>query len=251
MGLTYNYTTGPRTDKGNYPAYQALTAEHFGAAVDSWFTDQDSFVYCQPSRTLAMVEDKANGHTCNGVQLTTLEILDELYRQGSEFLEGRVSIAHGGKAYQMDISYEGLAFCYDQGTKGVDVTYQGSDGAIMTALYGKVRSPLDTIIRNRRGDFMLVSRKLQGEPMPENKAIMHKLAHKLILAGLKASHGKISVPSRQWPLKLRYWRLHLFEHEDITPIEEGRMWWDGRQCSIEEIKQAFGFTELTWKEPKS
>lgn len=235
----YN-STGPRTTFGISRPFQDFTWTHCPRDFKTgWlFTDGDGV--CASFPELALLEDKKHGAKCSTGQMISLEILDALISAGVKATGGCISFTACGRTYHVTLSYAGLVFRTDAAADGADVTYSGPVAAEYVVKRGQCYG-LDGIIRDRSGRFMLLMRKHHGVTyFPKRRSVLLAIHH-LVLAGIKATNGRVHPPSARYPIRLKYHGLNLFEHEQRQDIASGRMWWNGEEHNLPEIIRAFTF----------
>lgn len=235
----YN-STGPRTNFGVCRPYQDFTWSHLPTDfVTGWnYTDVDGL--CADFPNVAILEDKAYNATPNKGQLMSLQALDALIAAGAKATGGRVVFASCGTSYSVTLNYTGLVFRTDSDSEGIAVRYDGDLPAAFTVQRGTCYG-LDGLIRDRAGNLMLLIRETEGYPSDCSRVAICKAIHRLVLAGIKATGGKVHPKCAKYPLHLKYHGLHTFRHEDREDIAAGRMWWDGTLYPLEGIKRAFTF----------
>jgi|GEM_PF-5826495 len=241
MIVPTNYnSTGPRTNFGVCRPFQDFTWRYLPTDFKTgWnFTDVDGL--CSDFPNVALLEDKMKDTTCNKGQLMSLQALDLLIKAGANATGGKVVFASCGTSYDVTLTYTGLVFRTDTGTDGRAIRYEGDDNATFTVQRGTCYG-LDGLIRDRAGNLMLLIRKTENAPADCSRVAICKAVHRLVLAGMKATMGKVHPKCAKYPLKLKYHGLHTFRHEDREEIAAGRMWWDGTPYPLEGIKRAFTF----------
>lgn len=237
--INYN-STGPRTNYGVCRPFQDFTWTHLPRDfVTGWnYTDVDGL--CADFPNVAILEDKALSATPNKGQLMSLQALDALIAAGARATGGRVGFMSCGTSYSVTLNYTGLVFRTDTGSEGISLRYDGDQAAAFTVQRGTCYG-LDGLIRDRAGNFMLVIRETEFQDAECSRVAICKAVHRLVMAGMKATGGKVHPDCAKYPLRLKYHGLHTFRHEDREDIAAGRMWWDGTQYPLEEIKRAFTF----------
>jgi hypothetical protein len=237
--IEYN-STGPRTNFGVCRPFQDFTWTHLPTDFSTgWnYTDVDGL--CVDFPNVALLEDKMNNATCEKGQLMSLQALDLLITAGAKATGGRVVFASCGTSYDVTLNYTGLVFRTDTGIDGRTIRYDGDRNAVYTVQHGTCYG-LDGLIRNRAGNLMLLIRETEHSPVECSRSAICKAIHKLVLAGMKATGGKVHPKCAKYPLRLKYNGLHTFRHEDCEDIAAGRMWWDGVPYDLTGIQRAFTF----------
>jgi len=237
--IDYN-STGPRTNFGVCRPFQDFTWTYLPTDFSTgWnYTDVDGL--CADFPNVALLEDKMNNATCETGQLMSLQALDLLITAGAKATGGKVAFVSCGTSYDVTLTYTGLVFRTDTGTEGLDIRYEGNETAILTVQQGTTYG-LDGLIRDRSGNLMLLIRETENAPSDCSRVAICKAVHRLVLAGMKATGGRVHPKCAKYPLRLKYHGLHIFTHEDREDIAAGRMAWNGAPYPLQGIVRAFTF----------
>lgn len=99
---------------------------------------------------------------------------------------------------------------------------------------------LDLIVRDRKGNLMLVEIKRRAAEMDTHQQATYELFDALIKLGIEASPQGVKVASLRFPIRPTYQGFHLLQFENTT-FENGAIYWDNQPVTPEQLKQILSF----------
>lgn len=99
---------------------------------------------------------------------------------------------------------------------------------------------IDMIIRSRSGQIMIVEIKRRNATVNGHQRTTYEILDQCLQAGIDAHKAGFVLPSMQYPVKLQYLGFHVLQFENTT-FEDGPIYWDGQQISVDQVKQILSF----------
>lgn len=93
---------------------------------------------------------------------------------------------------------------------------------------------LDSIIRDRKGNFMLIELKYNGRDISTHQRSTLIIIDRLIRAGMKCTGGKVAIPGLGYDTLVKYHGLHLLQLSG-TSFKNSKIYWDRKRISQKEL----------------
>lgn len=101
---------------------------------------------------------------------------------------------------------------------------------------------IDTVIRDRNGNMMLVELKYNGRDITPQQRSTLLLLDQLIKAGVTHLRGCVDVPGLKFPVRVNYTGVHLLQLSS-TDFETSTFTWDRQEISKEELIRKLSFED--------
>lgn len=102
---------------------------------------------------------------------------------------------------------------------------------------------IDTVIRDRNGNMMLLELKYNGRDISPQQRSTLLLLDQLIKAGVKNLSGSVNVPGLKYPIQVHYAGAHLLQLSG-TDFENSTFTWDRKPVTKDELIRKLTFGDV-------
>ncbi|NRB51388.1 MAG: hypothetical protein HRU41_27200 [Saprospiraceae bacterium] len=101
---------------------------------------------------------------------------------------------------------------------------------------------VDSVIRDRDGNLMLIERKMKNRAVPICQAVTLSALNELIIQGVEATGGKIEVEvySKKYQIEIKYYGLKVVQCASSS-YADGVLYVNGKEVSKQELIKLLSF----------